>query len=78
MQVNIGDILKHRAEAVAVAEEEFTKFCASWTTSSWDEIDWLYRIKEVQLRDLLEARNKQLLIAQEMQCMKCPNFVKHV
>ncbi|MCJ1414142.1 hypothetical protein MMC32_000467 [Xylographa parallela] len=76
-KVNIGDILKHRVEAVAVAEEEFAKFCASWTTSYWDEIDWFYRIKEVQLRDLLEARNKQLLIAQETQCVKCPNFVKH-
>ncbi|MCJ1281219.1 hypothetical protein MMC26_000537 [Xylographa opegraphella] len=76
-KVNISDILKHRAEAVAVAEEEFTKFCASWTISCWDEIDWLYRIKEVQLRDLLEARNKQVLIAQKTQCVKCPNFVKH-
>ena len=61
-----------------MAEEEFTKFCDSWTTSYWDEVDWLYRIKEVQLRDLLEARTKELLIAQGTQCVKCPNFIKHV
>ncbi|MCJ1477206.1 hypothetical protein MMC13_005877 [Lambiella insularis] len=75
--INIGEVLKHREEAVKLAEQEFINLSGSWTSSCWDEVDWLYRIKEVQLRDLLEARRDRLLIAQRTESVKCPDFVKH-
>lgn len=61
-----------------VVEREFAKVGSSWTSSYWDEYDWLDRIKEIELRDILEARRNQLIIAHNCQCLKCPNFVKHV
>lgn len=59
-------------------KQEITRLSASWTSSCWDEFDWFDRIKEIQLRDILEARRNQLMIARQSQCLKCPSLVKHV
>ena len=36
------------------------------------------RVKEVSLREILEMRKRELLIAQTSRCIECPSFVKHV
>ncbi|MCJ1251775.1 hypothetical protein MMC30_009013 [Trapelia coarctata] len=77
LKVNINDILKFDEAARKIVEQEFVKIGGSWTSSYWDEYDWLDRIKEIELRDILEARRNQLMIAYNCQCLKCPNFVKH-
>lgn len=63
-------------EAIKFAEKELSKLCSSWTTPTWDELDWA-RIKELQLRDILDKRREQANVAQSCDCLKCPDFLKH-
>lgn len=64
-------------EATKFADKELTKYTSSWLNSAWDEIDWS-RIKELQVRDILDQRQTQAEIAQSGHCLQCPNFLKHV
>jgi antiviral helicase SKI2 len=66
------------AEVEQVAEEELVPICDSWTSTHWDEFDWSSKIKEVQLRDILEARRRDLAVVDHSQCLGCPDFAKHV
>ncbi|KAL2834288.1 armadillo-type protein [Aspergillus cavernicola] len=68
--------LNIKKEAIKFADKELYKVCTSWTTTIWDELDWA-RIKELQVRDILDRRSEQASIAQASDCLKCPNFVKH-
>ncbi|KAL4956161.1 armadillo-type protein [Aspergillus filifer] len=68
--------LNIKKEAMKFAEKELTKLCRSWTSSTWDELDWS-RIKELQLRDILDKRREQASIAQACDSLKCPDFLKH-
>ncbi|KAL2856557.1 armadillo-type protein [Aspergillus pseudoustus] len=68
--------LNIKKEAIKFAEKELSKLCASWTTPVWDELDWA-RIKELQLRDILDKRREQAAIAQSCKSLECPQFVKH-
>ncbi|RAH86423.1 antiviral helicase [Aspergillus japonicus CBS 114.51] len=68
--------LNIKKEAMKFADKELVKFCASWTQPAWDEMDWT-RIKELQVRDILEKRQQQAAIAQSCRCLQCPNFSKH-
>jgi antiviral helicase SKI2 len=36
------------------------------------------RVKDLQLRDLIAKRLEEMKTAQEVECLKCPQFVKHV
>ncbi|KAJ5215861.1 uncharacterized protein N7498_002268 [Penicillium cinerascens] len=78
MQVKAGGpiwYLNIRKEAAKFADKELTKYL-SWTHNAWDEMDWS-RIKELQVRDILDKRNAQAKIAQSCHCLQCPNFLKH-
>ncbi|KAL4818822.1 armadillo-type protein [Aspergillus spinulosporus] len=68
--------LNIKKEAIRFADKELSKLCSSWTTSVWDELDWA-RIKELQLRDILDKRREQANTAQSCDCLKCPKFLKH-
>lgn len=60
-----------------LAQLEISKICSSWTTSYWDELDWS-RIKELSVREALEKRKQEIVIAQNARCVECHNFVRHV
>jgi antiviral helicase SKI2 len=64
-------------EAVKFAQKELSKIPGSWATPMWDEMDWS-RVKELQLRDVLDRRQAQASIAQSCKCLDCPDFLKHV
>lgn len=66
-----------RTEAAKVADKSLSKYTSSWVTNAWDEMDWS-RIKELQVRDVLDKRQAQAQIAQSCHCLQCPNFLKHV
>ena len=59
------------------AVEELEKICKSWERDEWNELDWS-RIKELQLREILEQRKQKALLSQGCQCLLCPQFLKHV
>jgi antiviral helicase SKI2 len=65
------------AEALKFGNKELSKYCASWEDSTWDELDWA-RVKELQVREILNQRQAQAAIAQSCQCLSCPDFLKHV
>ncbi|KAL4998068.1 armadillo-type protein [Aspergillus recurvatus] len=68
--------LNIKKEAIKFADKELSKLCSSWTAPVWDELDWA-RIKELQLRDILDKRREQANMAQSCDCLKCPTFLKH-
>ena len=69
--------LKIRKEALSFAAQELEDLCASWMSAAWIEIDWRNRIKEVQLRDIMDLRARESLKAEKSQCLQCYKFVDH-
>ncbi|KAI9885335.1 MAG: hypothetical protein M1823_002880 [Watsoniomyces obsoletus] len=76
MKLNLTGILNHEEEAVDAARREMLSICSSWERDVWDELDWA-RIKDLQVRDILDERVKVAQTAQDRICLSCPNFVKH-
>jgi antiviral helicase SKI2 len=68
--------LNIKKEAIKFADKELSKLCSSWTSPVWDEMDWA-RIKELQVRDILEKRQALAAITQSCRCLQCPSFLKH-
>lgn len=60
-----------------LAEEEFTTKYCDWGSQDWNELEW-DKVKDLQVRELLTERQKVAHIAQQGQCLNCPNFLKHV
>ena len=58
-------------------ESYLSSLCESWTDKRWDELDWLNKVKEVTLRDILEQRRAQSDLIEKCNCIQCPNFLKH-
>jgi antiviral helicase SKI2 len=56
---------------------ELSRICSSWELDVWDELDWA-RIKDLQLRDILQQRTQEAASSQECVCLTCPQFLKHV
>lgn len=66
-----------RTEALRLGDKELSKYTKSWLNPAWEEIDWS-RLKELQVRDILDKRQAEAQIAQSCRCIECPDFVKHV
>ncbi|KAL8790464.1 MAG: hypothetical protein Q9213_000616 [Squamulea squamosa] len=75
--LNLDGLLKHRAEEENEAEIEIQRLCDSWESTVWDELDW-NRLRDLNVRDILEARRQRLTEAEAVQCIECPQFVRHV
>lgn len=56
---------------------DFIGICSSWTSSTWEEIDY-DRIRDMSIRGLLDERSKAAYMAQERECVLCPDLEKHV
>ncbi|KAJ5143872.1 uncharacterized protein N7515_002659 [Penicillium bovifimosum] len=65
-----------KADAVNWAQTESHNYTRPWTDTTWDEIDW-QRIKEMEIREILDKRHAQAEIAQSCSCIGCPEFIKH-
>ena len=76
-QINVTTILKSDPVQEKLAEEEFTTKYCDWGSPDWNELEW-DKVKDLQVRELLTERQKLTHIAQQGQCLKCPNFLKHV
>ncbi|KAJ5542272.1 DEAD/DEAH box RNA helicase (Ski2) [Penicillium sp. DV-2018c] len=78
-QINLskpGWFLAVRAEAVNWAQTESHHYTRPWTDTTWDELNW-QRIKELEIREVLEKRRAQAQITQSCGCQECPEFIKH-
>jgi hypothetical protein len=59
------------------ARDQLWQVCQSWTSDEWNEMD-MSRVKDLQLRDLIAKRLEEMKTTQKGECLKCPQFVKHV
>ncbi|KAI9860242.1 MAG: hypothetical protein M1824_003242 [Vezdaea acicularis] len=74
--INMLSMLRNDVDAVRELQEEASKFIRRWEAPEWDELDW-NRVKELQLRETLEKRQKAVAVAQDATCLSCPEFPKH-
>ncbi|KAI9745085.1 MAG: hypothetical protein M1818_001363 [Claussenomyces sp. TS43310] len=58
------------------AKAELARLCTSWESEEWDELDW-GRIKDLQLRELLQKRKEEISASENCNCVSCPQFLKH-
>jgi len=59
------------------ARDQLWQVCQSWQLDEWNEMD-MSRVKDLQLRDIIAKRLEEMTIVQKGECLKCPQFVKHV
>jgi antiviral helicase SKI2 len=77
--INIKEPLKalnDKRVAEKVANTEILPLCKSWTYKDWDEYNWS-KIKELSIRNLLEAREQAAKVASTRKCLECPKFLQH-
>lgn len=66
-------------EALQLARDQFEILCSSWNYADWDESTSDYdRIKNLAFREIDNKRREEGAIATHRECLKCPNFLKHV
>ncbi|KAF2232519.1 antiviral helicase [Viridothelium virens] len=75
-KVDIHGILNYGQDALAAGRKELSAICSSWTSSSWKEVDW-YRVKDINVRNILDERKKAGKIAQEREAVLCLQLEKH-
>ncbi|KAL8812283.1 MAG: hypothetical protein Q9223_001153 [Gallowayella weberi] len=76
VKLDLDGLMEHREEAEKEAEVELGKICGSWQSSVWEEVDW-NRLRDLSVRDTLELRQHRLVMAESVQCIECPQFVRH-
>jgi antiviral helicase SKI2 len=64
-------------DTLKLAQDQFLPLCGSWDYEDWDEYDYS-KIKSLKFRELVEGRMKEGQNAVSKECLKCPNFLKHV
>jgi antiviral helicase SKI2 len=64
-------------EALKKAANELGGLCGSWGSPVWNELDW-ERVKELQVREILTEREVRIKTIESSECLRCPNFLKHV
>jgi antiviral helicase SKI2 len=76
IKIDINGVLKHEDDALQAAADELARVCTSWTGEEWDELDWT-KVKDLQLRDVLEKRKRAAEMAEVRRCLTCPDFITH-
>jgi antiviral helicase SKI2 len=77
IQIDVQGVMKKDPETIAKAKDELLATCSSWTSSTWQELDWYKFLKDMSLRTLLEERGKAAAMAQDCECIHCPDFPRH-
>jgi antiviral helicase SKI2 len=68
--------LNDRKNSTKLANNEVLPLCKSWKFKDWDEYSWA-KVKDLAIRNILEARNKEAETAQHAICLSCPQFLQH-
>lgn len=70
-------LLNNRDEAEKLAANEILPLCQSWMVRDWEEVNWRDRIKDLEIRKLLDQREEAAKNAQVGKCFECPKFLQH-
>lgn len=77
-EVDVTGVQSKDEEAMNKAKDQLLRACSSWTSSTWQEIDYS-RIKDMNIRQIIENRGKAATDAQAGEgCIVCPELPKHV
>ncbi|KAL1583117.1 hypothetical protein WHR41_08263 [Cladosporium halotolerans] len=77
LQVDVNAILRKDKDELAKAKADLLAACSSWTSSTWNELDYGKYLKEMSIRGLLDERAKASTIAQERECIHCKQLPRH-
>ena len=77
VQCDVNAVLRKVPEAMAAVKAELLSCCSSWTSSTWNELDYYKWLKEMSIRQLLDQRTQTAKVAQSSECIHCPDFPKH-
>ncbi|KAK5107409.1 hypothetical protein LTR62_001313 [Meristemomyces frigidus] len=77
IQIDLNAVLSKQPEALTTAKAELLACCSSWTSSTWNELDYHKWLKEMSLRQLMDERAKAANVAQQYECIHCTDFAKH-
>lgn len=77
ISMDVSGVLQHDPEALAKVKAELLTTCSSWTSSSWNELDYYKYLKDMNIRTLLDDRSKAAFAASERECIQCPHLPKH-
>lgn len=77
LQVDANAILRKDKDEMAKARTDLLAACASWTSSTWTELDYSKYLKEMSIRGVLDERSKAATIAQERECIHCNQLPRH-
>jgi antiviral helicase SKI2 len=69
-------LLNIAANARKLAEEEILPLCGNWTYKDWNENSWA-KVKAMDIRTLLDARQKESETILSCKALTCPDFLKH-
>ncbi|KAI9681817.1 MAG: hypothetical protein M1829_000562 [Trizodia sp. TS-e1964] len=76
-KLDLGNILKSSdTQAVNQVKGDLLMLLKPWSSLDWDELDWA-RVKDLQLRNILDSRTHEAELSQTSHCLTCPNFPKH-
>ncbi|KAF2672754.1 antiviral helicase [Microthyrium microscopicum] len=78
-KINVESPLKFlnaKVNTQKLAEDEILPLCQNWKFRDWNEFSWS-KIKAMELREVIAAREKEVEVALSCSCLKCPNFLKH-
>lgn len=64
-------------DTLKLAQDQFLPLCQSWDYEDWDEYDYS-RINSLKFRELGDLRKMVGQDAVNKECLKCPDFLKHV
>ena len=77
VQIDVNGVLKKDKEATANAKAELLAVCSSWTSSTFNELDYNKYLKEMTIRGMLDERAKAADTAQNRECIHCSDYPKH-
>jgi antiviral helicase SKI2 len=77
VSMDLSAVLQREPDALNKVKSELLATCQSWTSSSWNELDYFKYLKDMNIRGLMDERKKAASTAQACECIHCTDFPKH-
>ncbi|KAI9704524.1 MAG: hypothetical protein M1820_005598 [Bogoriella megaspora] len=75
-KVDLHGMTNYSQDALTNARKEVAALCSSWTSGIWTEVDW-YRVKDLNVRNILTERKKYAAAASNCEAILCSQLPKH-
>lgn len=75
--MDLNRVLQKDPEALQAVKLDLLEVCSSWTSSTWNELDYYKYLNGMNIRAIMDQRAKYATIAQDCECIDCPDLPKH-